>query len=161
MRTIDTTTARVETQISERIETWAKALRAKDLEGAWSHYAPDVFVYDIVPPLEHRGEALRRGLAEWFLTFEGSIGYEVSDLGVTAGGDLAFTHGLSRITGKRIGGDVTDVWARLTMCFRKIGGEWMIVHEHYSVLQGRRLSGSGRPLTPSAPAPATPKRQYA
>ena len=159
--TIHTTTAQVETQISERIETWAESLRAKDLEGAWSHYAPDVLVYDIVPPLEHRGSALRRGLVEWFLTFDGPIGYEVRDLAVTSGDDLAFAHGLSRITGKRTGGDVTDVWARLTMCFRKIDDEWMIVHEHYSVLQGRKLSGSGRPLTPCAPAPAMPRWQSA
>jgi ketosteroid isomerase-like protein len=26
-----------------------------------------------------------------------------------------------------------DVWVRATTCFRKIDGEWIIVHEHASV----------------------------
>jgi ketosteroid isomerase-like protein len=158
MKTIDTT-AEIAAQVPERIETWAKALRAKDLEGALSHYAPDVLVFDVVAPLEHRGAALRRGLAEWFLTFDGPIGYEVCDLDVTSGDNLAFGHALTRITGKRLGGDVTDVWMRLTMCLRKIDGAWLIAHEHYSVLNGRKLSGPGRPLAEAVAARATPRWQ--
>lgn len=127
------TEARDENQIRELIESWTKALRHKDVAGVMSHYAADVVAFDLAPPLEHRGEAIRRGLAEWFPTFEGPIGYEIRDLSVTTGNDVAFSHSLNRLTGKRTSGETTDVWVRATVCFRKIDGEWVVVHEHVSV----------------------------
>ena len=33
----------------------------------------------------------------------------------------------------RNSGQQTSVWVRTTMCFRKQGGEWIVVHEHVSV----------------------------
>ena len=122
-----------EAQIRRRIEEWAKALRAKDLDGVMSHYAKDIVVFDLAPPLQHRGDAVRKGLAEWFPTFQGPIGFEMRDLTVTAGGDVAFSRSLNRISGKRTSGETTDVWVRSTVCFRKIDGEWKVVHEHASV----------------------------
>jgi uncharacterized protein (TIGR02246 family) len=124
---------RDEADIRRRIESWARALRAKDLDGVMAHYAPDVLAFDLAPPLQHRGDAVRRGLAEWFPTFEGPIGYEIRELAVTAAGDVAFTHSLNRITGKRTDGENTNVWVRSTVCFRRIDGAWMVVHEHASV----------------------------
>jgi ketosteroid isomerase-like protein len=125
--------ARDEAQVRRRIESWTKALRAKDLDGVLSHCVPDILTFDLAPPLQHRGEAYGGGLAEWFPTWEGPIGYELRDLHVTTGEDVAFSHSLNRLTGKRTDGQATDVWFRSTVCFRKIDGEWMVVHEHTSV----------------------------
>ena len=122
-----------EAQIRRRIEDWAKALRAKDLEGVMSHYAPDFLAFDLAPPLQHRRDAVAKGLAEWFATWDGPIGYQIRDLAVTARDEVAFSHSLNRLTGKRTSGETTDVWLRTTVCFRKIAGEWMVVHEHSSV----------------------------
>ena len=38
-----------EIQIRHRIDGWAKALRAKDIDGIMSSYAPEVLVFDIAP----------------------------------------------------------------------------------------------------------------
>jgi ketosteroid isomerase-like protein len=122
-----------ETQVRRRIESWTKALRAKDLEGVWSHYAPDILVFDLAPPLEHQGAAYKHSLAEWFRTFEGPIGFEMRDLSITTGDGIAFSRSLNRITGRRTNGETTDVWVRATVCFRKLDGEWLVVHEHASV----------------------------
>jgi len=40
-----------ESQIRQRLESWTKALRSKDLDGLMSHYAEDILVFDIAPPL--------------------------------------------------------------------------------------------------------------
>lgn len=69
----------------------------------------------------------------WFATWQGPIGYEIRDLSVTAGDDVAFGASLNRISGTRTSGDKADVWARATVGFRKIDGTWMITHEHFSV----------------------------
>ncbi len=122
-----------DTRIRDRIESWARALRAKDLPGVMSHYASDVVSFDLAPPLQHHREAVARGLTEWFPTWDGPIGYEITELAVTVGGDVAFTHSLNRLTGKRRDGEATDVWFRATVGLRKIDGEWRVVHEHASV----------------------------
>jgi len=114
------------------IEDWSEALRTKDLERLWSHYASDIRVFDLAPPLQHRSEQ-REALADWFETWEGPLGLEFHDLAIAASGDLAFAHGLCRLRGKRTDGESTDLWYRATLCFRRTGGRWKVVHEHASV----------------------------
>jgi len=122
-----------EAEVRRTIDDFAASLRGKDLERLFGHYAPDVLSYDLAPPLRHSAAELRRGLAEWFETWEGPIGYEQRDLTVVAGGDLAFAHSLNRMHGRRTGGGTTDVWFRATVCLRRLGGRWRVAHEHTSV----------------------------
>jgi uncharacterized protein (TIGR02246 family) len=123
-----------EAKIRQLIDGWAKALRAKDVNGIMSNYAADILLFDIAPPLQSKGaDAYRKNWEEWFASWQGPIGYEISDLSITAGGGVAFSHSLNRIHGKRTNGEETDVWVRLTACRRKINGKWLITHEHVSV----------------------------
>jgi hypothetical protein len=46
----------------------------------------------------------------------GPIVYEVSDLSVTTGGDLAFVHSLNHVKGTLASGHTTDLWLRWTAC---------------------------------------------
>ena len=121
-------------EIRRLVDKWVTALRTKDVDGIMSHYASDVVVFDLVPPLESVGaEAYRKNWAAWFPTFEGPIGYELRELTISAGNGVAFCHSLNRITGKRTDGDTTDVWVRASFCWRKSNATWKIVHEHQSV----------------------------
>lgn len=123
-----------EAQIRQLLEGWARAIRAKDVDGVMSAYAPEVVWFDLAPPLRYMGaDAYRKSWGEWFATWQGSIGYEVRDLSITIGEDVAFHHSLNRIHGTRTGGEETDVWVRATVCLRKIDGKWMVTHEHFSV----------------------------
>lgn len=122
-----------ENRIRVLLDGWVNAIRVKDLSGVMSAYAPDALAFDLAPPLQHSADSYRRGLEAWFPTFVGEIGYEMRDLSVTVGGDVAYSHSLNRISGKRNNGEQTDVWVRATVCLRKIGGKWKIAHEHVSV----------------------------
>ena len=123
-----------EAQIRQLIDGWTKALHAKDVDGVMSHYAPDILLFDLAPPLQYLGgDAYRKNWEEWFTSWQGPIGYEIRNLSITVGDDVAFTHSLNRIYGKRTTGEDTDVWVRATACFRKIGGKWLVTHEHVSV----------------------------
>jgi ketosteroid isomerase-like protein len=98
-----------EAQISKLIDRWLTALRAKDLDGIMSCYAPDILLFDILPPLQSVGaDAYRKNWAEWFPRFQGPIGYEIRNLRVTSGNDVAFSHSLNRISGKRTDGEETE-----------------------------------------------------
>jgi ketosteroid isomerase-like protein len=123
-----------EAQIRQLIDGLAKALRAKNVNGVMSNYAADVLTFDIVPPLQYLGaDAYRKNWEEWFASWPGPIGYEIRDLSITAGDGVAFSHSLNRIHGKRTNGEDTDVWVRVTACFRKMNGKWKVTHEHISV----------------------------
>jgi uncharacterized protein (TIGR02246 family) len=121
-----------EARIRALIDRWAKAMRAKDVDGVMAHYAADSVTFDLAPPLISTG-ADANGLEAWFSTWQGPLGYEVRDLNVRAGDDAAFCHSLNRLSGTKADGEKVEVWFRLTLCFRKIGGEWRIAHQHESV----------------------------
>jgi PhnB protein len=78
-------------------------------------------------------ESDAKGLAAWFDTWEGPLGYEFRDLTIVMGDDAAFCHSLNRLSGTKVGGGKNSVWLRQTLGFRKIGGEWKIAHQHESV----------------------------
>jgi ketosteroid isomerase-like protein len=48
--------------------------------------------------------------------------------------DIAFAYSLNRISGTLKNGNASSgFWVRATTCFRKIDGNWLIVHDHASV----------------------------
>ena len=123
-----------EAQIRRLIDTWAEAIRAKDVDAVMSHFAADIVTFDLAPPLQSTGaDALRQSLEAWFPTFRGPVGYEVHDLSITTGDDVAFCRSLNRISGTRTDGEETDVWVRATVGLRRIDGRWQVTHEHSSV----------------------------
>ena len=123
-----------EAEIKRVIESGVEALRAKDIDGIMSFYVPELVSFDIVPPLRYVGaDAYRKRWEETFSSFQGPIGYEIHDLSITVGDDVAFTHSLNRRSGTMNNGQKTDLWLRSTACFRKINGKWLIVHTHVSV----------------------------
>jgi uncharacterized protein (TIGR02246 family) len=121
-------------EIRALIDDQAKAIRAQDIGGSVAGYAPDVLLFDVVNPLRSVGsDAARKRLAEWFSTFQGPIGYELRELSITTGEDVAFSHSLKRVSATTTGGDKLDMWWRATVCYRKLDGQWMVAHEHASV----------------------------
>jgi len=123
-----------EVQIRALIDDRVKAVRAKDINRALSSMAPDILSFEVVNPLQQIGsDASKKRAEEWFSSFQGPIGYEIRDLSVAASDDVAFSHGLSHVSATRTDGGQLDMWWRMTVCFRKIGGKWMVTHEHNSV----------------------------
>ena len=137
--------------IRRRVEDAVKALNAKDIEGVMSLYAPDLVSFDIVPPLRYAGaDNKRRAWQEAFAAWAGHFTYEVSDLDVAAHGDVAFVHSLNHVTATLAGGHTTDLWLRWTACFRRIGGTWLVVHDHASVPADLERGRAFLDLTPRA-----------
>ena len=123
-----------EAAIQGLLDDCTRSLRNKNIEGVMSIYAQEVVSFDIVPPLRYMGaDAFRKRWEEVFSSFQGPIGYEIHDLSITVGDDVAFTHSLNRISGTMNNGQKTDLWLRWTGCFRKINGKWLIVHHQNSV----------------------------
>jgi uncharacterized protein (TIGR02246 family) len=119
-----------EANIRQRINRWVEALCTMDLEGVMSLYAPDIVSFDLVPPLRHVGaKAKEKNWANAFAIYQRPLGYEIRDLTLTLGDDVAFGHSLNRVSGTLKNGNRTDFSVRWTACFRKINGNWLIVHD--------------------------------
>jgi ketosteroid isomerase-like protein len=123
-----------EAEIKRVIEGCVVALRAKDLDGVMSIYAPEIVTFDVVPPLQYVGaEAMRKRWEEVFSSLPGPVGYEIADLSITVGEEMAFTHSFNRTSATLPTGQQIGTWVRWTACWRKIGGQWLIVHDQISV----------------------------
>jgi len=122
-----------EAAIQGLIDDGIRSIRDKNIEGVMSLYAQEVVSFDIVPPLQYMGaDAFRNVWEEVFFVYQ-TITYEIHDLSITVGDDMAFTHSLNRMSGSMTTGQKTDYWLRWTACFRKINGKWLIVHHQNSV----------------------------
>ena len=123
-----------EADIWQRINSWVEALRAMDLVAVMSLYTPDIVSFDLVPPLHHVGaEAKEKNWANVFAMYQRPLGYEIGDLRLYLGDDVAFGYSLNRMSATLKNGNRTDLWLRWTACFRKIDGNWLIAHDHVSV----------------------------
>jgi uncharacterized protein (TIGR02246 family) len=122
-----------ETTIRSIIAARADAVRARDADAIVASLADDVVTFDVVDPLFSKGKAAARGRAiEWLASYDGPITWEDRDVQVTVDGDVAFSHSLSRVTGKLKTGTEIDMWFRTTLGFRRVAGRWLIAHQHGS-----------------------------
>ena len=137
-----------EAQIRSVIDSWAKAIRAKDAAGVVAHWTPDLVQFDLAPPLQTVGND-PQGLKDWFASWRGQIGFAITELRVTASEDVAFCHALVHLTGSRADDSESDVWFRDTLGLRKAGGAWKIAHGHESVPM--HMDGSFRAATDLKP----------
>ena len=63
----DLETETEESLLRERVATLAQAIRDKDIDALMTHYAPDVVVYDVMPPLDVQCAAdYRQNFERWF-----------------------------------------------------------------------------------------------
>lgn len=111
------------------------AMKAGDARALAARFAADAVTFTLAPPLVNRGAAVVEpdGLVAWFATFDGPVDYEVTDLVVEVGGDLAFCRSVNRLSATPVGrSEGFDLWFRSTVCWRKVAGEWLVVHEHTS-----------------------------
>jgi ketosteroid isomerase-like protein len=114
----------------------AAAINAKDVNAIMKVYVPDesLIVFDILPPRQYVGANAFRTDWENFLTaFKGPVKFEISDLHIEADGTLGYSHSIQHVSGNDAKNQPIDVVWRDTAAYRKIGGNWLIVHEHGSV----------------------------
>jgi ketosteroid isomerase-like protein len=125
---------KTQSEVGRLFDTRSEAIWAKDIERLMSLYSPDIVYFDLVPPLQYVGaEALRERFLEWFGSYEGPIGQEITDLGVVESGDAAIAHMLIRAGGTLKNGQEVGFWVRASDGCRRSDGEWLITHEHISL----------------------------
>ncbi|WP_162240772.1 YybH family protein [Leifsonia sp. Leaf264] len=111
------------------------AVKAMDADYLVSRHAPGSTGFDITPARHGRDHAVTdaAALRDWFRTFEDSLDYSILDLSIVVGDDVAFAHSLDHFTATPFGARRAQVWLHVTTGLRRIGGCWLITHEHRSI----------------------------
>lgn len=121
-------------QIRALIERWAQAVHQGRIDMVVKDHAEDIVMFDVPPPYEGvRGaDAYREvwpGFFEW--QAQGAV-FDVEELEVTAGQDVAFAHALVRCGTEEELAARPGFWLRLTLGLRKEADRWVVAHEHHS-----------------------------
>jgi ketosteroid isomerase-like protein len=122
-------------EIREVIEAKAAALETGDVKNLKSYYAPQVREFTLAPPLGTLTDSSDPvPVEQWLATFQRPPRREVTQLEITADGDVAFATSIDSMTFAPNGapGSMT-LWFRVTLGLRRIDGQWLVTHEHESV----------------------------
>jgi uncharacterized protein (TIGR02246 family) len=125
-----------EAKIRALEDKFAAAFSAKDVNAIMGVYVPDetLVVFDAASPRQYVGaKAYRKDRKKFFATFHGPVEFEISALNVATDGALGFSHCIQHVGGTNSGGQPIDLTVRVTDVYRKIKGNWLVVHEHVSV----------------------------
>jgi uncharacterized protein (TIGR02246 family) len=121
-------------QIRTLIERWAKAVHATDLDAVLIDHSDDIVMFDVPPPDDGvRGiDAYRETWPPFFEWQARGASFEIVELDVTAGDDVAYAHALLRCGMPEELAERPERRLRLTLGLRREDGRWVVAHEHHS-----------------------------
>ena len=123
-----------EAAIRELVQSWARAVRAEDLDGILANHSTDILMFDVPPPLQSKGiEAYKKTWELFFSWSNDPVVFDIKDMDIIAGSDVAFVAALMRCAGTEKNGERIELEFRLTIGLRRIGDQWMVLHEHHSI----------------------------
>jgi uncharacterized protein (TIGR02246 family) len=120
--------------IRDLITRWADAVHTEDLDTVLADHDPDIVMFDVPPPYDGvRGMQAYRDTWPPFFEWQrqGAL-FEIVELNVTAGDDVAFAHALLRCGMPAELEANPDNRLRLTIGLLKRDGRWVVTHEHHS-----------------------------
>ncbi|MFK8331304.1 YybH family protein [Pseudomonas sp. BJa5] len=123
-----------EHEIRQLIEQWIPTVRSRDVDAITAPYADNIRAFDAVKALQFQGKAAYR--AHWQACMEhcpGEMVFEVEQLQIQATPELAIAHWLNRCgPATPEGGEDQSCYMRVTVGYQRIGGQWQVIHEHWS-----------------------------
>ena len=126
-------------RVRQILEQWALATRKNRPEEVLKNHAPDAVIYDVLPPMKYDGiEAYRRSWDEWQPDTQSEGRFDLQDLSITAGADVAFAYGFIQCGGSLPDGKTFEDLVRATFCLKRVHGTWRIEHQHISKPIGLR-----------------------
>jgi uncharacterized protein (TIGR02246 family) len=119
-----------EAEVRAVVERWAAAIRNADMDGVLAQHADNVVMFDV--PEEAKGmDAYKKTWVVFFKHQGKGDAFDLDELEITAGDEVAFCHSIVMCGGK----EKKDQFpVRLTVGLKKQRGQWVIAHEHHSVV---------------------------
>ena len=116
------------------IQSWAAAVRRRDIAGVLQNHAADIVMFDVPPPFQSKGiDEYRKTWDQFFSWSSDPVAFDIAEMTITAGSDVAFAFAAMSCAGPGADGKPEHLAFRLTVGLRKIDGQWTVTHEHHSV----------------------------
>ena len=97
------------------------------------NHAPDLVIFDVLPPMKYESaESYRRSWDDWQPETQSEGQFDLENLTVTAGSNIAFAHCFIRCGGAMPDGRLFKDLVRATFCLKKLEGSWTVMHQHIS-----------------------------
>jgi uncharacterized protein (TIGR02246 family) len=121
-------------EIEHLVRSWAAAVHSGDLDTVLAHHSDDIVMFDVPPPHDGvRGLAAYRDTWPGFFEWQASgASFEIVELDVTEGEDVAFAWALLKCGTPAELAEIPEQRLRLTIGLRKRDSEWIVTHEHHS-----------------------------
>lgn len=124
-------------EVRDLIGAWVAAVGRGDLDGVLAAHGRDVVMFDVPEP--HRGvrgiDAYREAWPPFFEWIRAGARFEVDELHVEAGDDVAFAWALLRCGTDDDLATTPGRRLRLSFGLRRDDAGWQVVHEHHSFAQ--------------------------
>jgi uncharacterized protein (TIGR02246 family) len=130
------TTAQDQAAIKTLEDKFTTAFNAKDTSAIMSLYVPDqsLIVFDATVPLQFTGAAAyTKDWNDFWAMLPGPATITMSDLDITVGGNVAYSHSIQHVSSTDKKGKKTEMTVRVTDGYKKVNGQWLISHEHVSL----------------------------
>ena len=128
-----TTYATAESEVRAVLNGWAAATRQSRKDDILKNHAANLVVFDVLPPMKYESaESYKRSWDEWQPETQGEAVFNLEDLTITAGNDIAFARSFIRCGGTLQDGRTFQDLVRATFCLKKVNGSWVVQHQHLS-----------------------------
>ena len=115
------------------LESWAKATRENRQDDILRNHTADLVIFDVLPPMKYASaSSYRESWGDWQPQTQGEAQFDLENLTVHAGQDVAVAHSFIRCGGLTPEGRRFEDLVRATFCLRKIDGQWKVFHQHVS-----------------------------
>ena len=127
------TRTKADCEVRNVLEEWAMATRQGRIDQVLNNHAANLVIFDVLPPMKYESaESYRSSWDEWQPQTEGEAVFDLENLTITAGDDVAFAHCFIRCGGTLPDGRTFQDLVRATFCLRKVNGSWVVEHQHVS-----------------------------
>ena len=93
------------------LEEWAAATRLSRTDEILKHHSTNLVIFDVLPPMKYESaDSYRRSREEWEPDARGEAVFNLENLTITAGNDVAFAHSFIRCGGTFSDGRTFRTW---------------------------------------------------
>jgi ketosteroid isomerase-like protein len=122
-----------EAAIRDVLASWAAATRQNRMNDVLKNHSPNLVIFDVLPPMKYdSAESYRRSWDDWQPQTEGEGQFDLENLVITIGSNVAFAHCFIRCGGVLQNGQPFSDVVRATFCLEKRTGSWKVCHQHVS-----------------------------
>ena len=122
-----------ERQVRQVLEDWAQSTRTGAQDLVLRDFMPEALIYDVLAPMKYEGtDAYRRSWDDWQPETQGEGKFDLQDLAVVAGAEVAYATCLIQCGGTLPDGHTFEDLVRATFCLRKVDARWKVAHAHVS-----------------------------